>query len=141
MWEAILELEPDDADADPENPGAATMLIDLQRAFDKVQMIVVWNFGMYFEFPVFLLRHVGVGIFRTSSIVVFEGSVEGPVQAYTAMLPGGKFSVVLLRMESQDDMRAVLVVLKVYGMNEKLHRKWKKKRQKQQQLEGKCTNN
>ena len=39
----MLELEPHKADARPTNPEAATVLIDLHKAFGKVQLVVVWN--------------------------------------------------------------------------------------------------
>ena len=51
-----------------------------------------------------------VRVFRSSEMFVFEGSATAPMQTCRAILPGSKFSVVLLRMGMQDAMRAVFDV-------------------------------
>ena len=33
------------------------MLIGLQKAFEKAQLIAVWNRGIYFKFTVLMLTH------------------------------------------------------------------------------------
>ena len=50
VWEAMLELEPRDADAAPKEP-RVTMFIGLQKSTRNVQLIVV-----YFDLPVLVLR-------------------------------------------------------------------------------------
>ena len=54
FWEAVLELEPHQAGAGPTDPGAVTMLVDLQTTSKKVQLIVAWSWGGHL-FPVQLL--------------------------------------------------------------------------------------
>ena len=73
---------------------------------------------MCFKFPVLLLRML-CGCFAHQIIIVFEGSSAGPVQTYTAILPGSRLSVVSLRLVVQDAMRHVFDVypearIKVY---------------------------
>ena len=41
VWKALLELEPCEAETGPKKPGAVTMLIDLQKCFEPVQLTVV----------------------------------------------------------------------------------------------------
>ena len=43
VWKAMFELEPYEADAGPRNFGAVTVLIELQKTFEKKLLIVVWN--------------------------------------------------------------------------------------------------
>ena len=35
VWEAMLEMEPYEAEAGPRNPGAVAVLMDLKQAFEK----------------------------------------------------------------------------------------------------------
>ena len=52
----------------------------LQRVFQKVQLIVVWNWRMFFRFTVFLVPMLCY--FARQRRVVFEGSAAAPVQTY-----------------------------------------------------------
>ena len=65
----MLEFQPDEADAGPAHPGSVTML--------------VWNWRVYFEFPVLLLRMLCVFFLRTRQGWVFEGSASAPVQTHS----------------------------------------------------------
>ena len=56
VWEQIVELEPEEADAGPKNPGAATMLIHIQQTFEHVQLRVVWSWTNVLQILVFLLH-------------------------------------------------------------------------------------
>ena len=43
FWETVLEIEPYEAEAGPKVPRAVTMLMGLLKAFENIQLIVVWN--------------------------------------------------------------------------------------------------
>ena len=106
-WEVMSELEPFEAEEEPMDPGAVTLIIDLQKAHEKVQMMTeVWNVSMCFKFSVLLPRMLR-GYFAHQRGSVSEGSGATPVQTDTAILPGNKFSVVLLRLVMQDAAGAV----------------------------------
>ena len=95
VWEQMEELEPEEADAGPKNPGAATMLIHIQT---DVRTCTV-------ERSVDLVNVLQILIVAHQRIVVLEGSTAASVQPYTAKLPGNKFSVVM-----REPMKAVLKV-------------------------------
>ena len=43
VWEAMLKFAPYEAEGAPTDPGAVTLLSDLQHACEKVQLTAVWN--------------------------------------------------------------------------------------------------
>ena len=104
QWEQMVKLEPEEADAGPKNPGAATMLIHIQQTFEHVQLRVVWSWMSVLQILVFLLHTLCV-IVAHQRIVVLEGSIAASVQPYTAKLPWNKFSVVM-----REPMKAVFKV-------------------------------
>ena len=48
----MLALEPHAANAGPTNPRADTQRIDLQTAFEKVQLVVVWTWELCCQFRI-----------------------------------------------------------------------------------------
>ena len=62
-----------------------------------MQLIVVWQWRVYYNISVLLLHTLG-GHFAHQKRVAIEGSVVAPVQTFTARVPGGWFSVVWLRL-------------------------------------------
>ena len=58
VCEAMLDLELYEARAGPNSPGAVKLLIDLQTAFEKLQLVGIWNWSLYHQFPVLWLRNV-----------------------------------------------------------------------------------
>ena len=79
---------------------------------------------MCFKFTVLLLRMLR-GYVAHHRRVVVEGSAAAPLQTHTAILPGGKFNVVLLRLVMQDATRAVFNVrpevrIKIYVDDKKV---------------------
>ena len=55
-WAVMLEVEPLEAEADPKDPGAVIMLIDLQKGVRKSTADSSMEQGMWFKFPVQLSR-------------------------------------------------------------------------------------
>ena len=55
VWDSMLEQVLFESDVAPKDQGAVTMLIDLLKTLDKIQLTVLWNWSMYFNFPLFLL--------------------------------------------------------------------------------------
>ena len=66
---------------------------------------------MHIRFPVPLLRLL-YGYFSRQRRVFFEGSAAVPVQTYTTIMSGSKFSDVLRRVVMQNAMRAVTATSK-----------------------------
>ena len=62
------------------------MLCDLPKAFEKVQLIAVWNWTWYFAFKMLLLC-LRCGYFAHQRRVVFEGGAAAPVEAPHSNIP------------------------------------------------------
>ena len=84
VWEAMLELDTYEAEADPKDPGAVSMLIDLQKAFEKLLLVRSIGTGERRFNPQFCRCVCCMGISRNQRRVVFEGSAAAPVQTCTA---------------------------------------------------------
>ena len=79
----------------PKDRGAVTTLIDLQKAFEGVQLIVECQVaGATAVYSVRVILTLGLGD--------FEGSAAVPMQTYAAILPGSTFGLVLLRLVMQE---------------------------------------
>ena len=85
------------------------MLSGLQKAFGKVQLIVVWSWRMYLQVPVLLSRLLCLH-FAHQRRVVFEGSAAAPSAYVHSNIARSGFGVVLVRLVMQDAMRAVFDV-------------------------------
>ena len=83
------------------NPEAVTKLIDLEKAVEKVQLLEVWSWECASNSQ-FFCYECCADTLRITERVVVEGSAAAPLQTHTAVLPGSKFNVVLLRLVMQD---------------------------------------
>ena len=84
VWENMLEME------------SFKYREDLAKAFERVSPPVVWAWATHFSFPRKVLR-VLCGYFEHQRREQFEGYVAEPLQTITAILPGSKWSCLLLR--------------------------------------------
>lgn len=73
---------------------AATFVVDLAQALQRVQLNVVWPWARYFDLPQRILR-VLCGCFAHARRVLFENEVTDPMITVTAVLPGSEWSVLL----------------------------------------------
>ena len=114
MWEQMVELEPEEADAGPKNPGAATMLIHIQQTCEHVQLRVVWSWTSVLQILVFQL-HTLCGYFAHQRMVVLEGGTGASVQPYTATKAGEGTTTarkVCEELKKQMDMRSLKIVMR-----------------------------
>ena len=72
VWEILMEMERFDGKAKEEDQGAAALVLDLTKAFERVSLLVVWAWVMHFWFPRKILR-VLCGYFEHQRRVQFEG--------------------------------------------------------------------
>ena len=86
--------------------GAVGLVLDLAKAFERVSLPVVWAWATHLSFPKKILR-VLCGYFEHQRRAQFEGCVAEPLRTITAMLPGSKWSCLLLRIVLQDALREV----------------------------------
>ena len=87
MWEAMLKSENhNEAESGADGPAAVTSLIELQKAFEKVQPIVVRNWRVYFKITVLLLL-ILCGYFAHHRRALFEDS-SAKVHSKTARQHG-----------------------------------------------------
>ena len=86
--------------------GGGGLVLDLAKAFERVSLPVVWAWATHFSFPKKILR-VLCGYFEHQRRVHFEGSVPEALQTITAILPGSKWSCLLLRSVLQDALSEV----------------------------------
>ena len=81
--------------------------VDLAKAFQKVQLKVVWVWARHFGFPQRILR-VLCRYFQHQRKVIFQGCMADPLQTITAILSGSKWSGLLLRIVLQDALSEVV---------------------------------
>ena len=86
------------------------MVLDLAKAFERVNLPVVWALATHVNVSRKILR-VLCGYFEHQRRVQFEGCVAEPLQTITAILLGSKWSCLLLRIVLQD---ALSEVTKIY---------------------------
>ena len=92
--------------AGEEDQGAVALVLDLAKAFERVCLPVLWAWAMHFSFPREILR-VLCGYFEHQRRVQFERCVAEPLRTITAILPGSKWSCLLLRIVVQDALSEV----------------------------------
>ena len=94
--------------AKAEDRGAVALVSDLSKAFERVSLLVVWAWAWatHFCFPKKILR-VLCGYFEHQRCVQFEGCAAEPLTTITAILPGSKWSCLLLRNVLQDALSEV----------------------------------
>ena len=111
VWEILMEMDRFNGKAKEEDQGAfAALVLDLAKAFGRVSLPVVMAWATNFSFSREILR-VLCGYFEHQKRVQFEGCVAEPLQTITAILPGSKWSCLLLRIVLQD---ALGEVTKIY---------------------------
>ena len=86
--------------------GASTLVVDLAKADEKVQLIVVWSWAMHTGFPQRVLR-VFCGYFAHARRVMYENDVSDAMETMTAILRGCKGSVLLSRIVMQDAVSGI----------------------------------
>ena len=86
--------------------GAVALVLDMAKAFGRVSLPVVWARAAHFSFQRKILR-VLCGYLEHQRRVQFEGCVAKPLQTITAILPGSKWSCLLLRIVLQDALSEV----------------------------------
>ena len=84
----------------------AALVLDLAKALERVSIPVVWAWATHFSFARKILR-VLCGHFEQQRRVQLEGCVAEPLQTITAILPGSKWSCLLLRVVLQDALSEV----------------------------------
>ena len=110
MSDVLLEMERFNGRARAEQQGAVALVLDLAKAFERVSLPVVWAWARRFSFPRKILR-VLCDYFEQQRRVQFEGCAAEPLTTITAILPGSKWSCLLLRIVLQD---ALSEVTKIY---------------------------
>ena len=106
MSEVLLEMERFNGRARAEEQGAVALVLDLAKACERVSLPVVWAWVRRFSFPRKILR-VLCGHFEQQRRVQFEGCAAEPLTTITAILPGSKWSCLLLRIVLQDALSEV----------------------------------
>ena len=102
VWEILLmEMERFNGKAKEEDQGASALVLDMAEAFERCSLPVVWPCATHFSFPRKILR-VLCGYFEQQRRVQFEGCAAEPLTSITAILPGSKWSCLLLRIVLQD---------------------------------------
>ena len=89
--------------------GDVALVLDLGKAFERVSLLVVWAWATHPSFPRKILR-VLCGYSEHQWRVQFEGCVAEPLQTITAIMPGSKWSSMLLRIVLQDALSEVTEV-------------------------------
>ena len=110
VCEMLMEMERLNGKAKEEDQGAVALVLHLAKAFERVSFPVVWAWATHFSFPRKILR-VLCGYFEHQRRVQFEGCVAESLRTITAILPGSKWSCLLLRIVLQN---ALSEVTKVY---------------------------
>ena len=110
VWEIWMEMERLNGKAEAEEQGAVALVLDLAKAFERVSLLLVWAWPTYFSFPRKILR-VLCEYFEHQRRVQFGGCAAEPLTTITAILPGYKWSCLLLRTVLQD---ALSEVTKIY---------------------------
>ena len=101
VWEVLMEVERFNGRAKAEDRGAVALVLDLAEAFERVSLLVVWAWATHFGFPRKILR-VLCRYLKHQRRVQFEGCAAEPLTTITAILPGTKWSCLLLRIVLQD---------------------------------------
>ena len=87
--------------AKEEYQDALALVLYLAKAFERVSLPVVWARATHLSFPRKILR-VLCGYFEHQRRLQFEGCVAEPLRTIMAIVPGSKWSCLLLRIVLQD---------------------------------------
>ena len=105
-WDAtdgviLLKMERSTGKAKEEDKRAVALVLDLAKAFERVSLPVVWA-GRRTSASQGRSCECCAGTLKHQRRVQFEGCVAEPLQTITAILPGSKWSCLLLRSVLQD---------------------------------------
>ena len=89
VWEVLMEMKRFNGRAKADDQGAATLVLDLAKAFERVGLLVVWAWATHFCFPKKVLR-VLCGCLEHQRHVQFEGCAAEPLTTIAAILRGSK---------------------------------------------------
>ena len=103
-WEISMEMERFNGEAQEEDQGGIASVPDLAKASEGVSLPVVRAWATHF--PRKILR-VLCGCFEHQRRAQFEGCAAEPLTTITAILPGFKWSCLLLRRVLQDALSEV----------------------------------
>ena len=102
MWEILLEMERFHGQAKEEDQGALALVVDMAMTFERVSLPVVWAWATHFRLPRKMMR-VLCGYFEHQ-----RGECSSKyVRRNPAILPGSKWSCLLLRIVLQHALREV----------------------------------
>ena len=105
--ETLLEMERLKYLAGEKDQGAITLVLAVAEPLERVCVVVVWDWRRNSgKFCVFFFS----GYFGHQRRGQFEGCVAEPPQTITAILPGSKWSCLLLRVVLQDASSEVMKV-------------------------------
>eukprot|EP00973_Karenia_brevis_P044120 6113658-Karenia_brevis.AAC.1 len=97
VWETLVAYDADGDVNDQTSIATITVVMDLVKAFERVQLWQVWRWGMYYNFPPELLAMV-LTYFSYARRLQVMGSFTEQLQTWTAIVAGSKFSVAILRL-------------------------------------------
>ena len=106
VWEVLMEMERIYGKAKEEGQGAAALVLDLAKAFERFSLPVVWAWATHFSFPRKILR-VLCGYFEHQRRVQFGACAAELLTTITAILPGSKWNCMLLHIVLQDALSEV----------------------------------
>ena len=98
VWAMLLEMERCNGKAKEADQGALALVLDLANAFERVSLPVVWAWGNSLQLPKEDLA---------SAVRVLRAPEACTVTIITAILPGSKWSCLLLRSVLQNALNDV----------------------------------
>ena len=113
VWEVLTEVERLMGRARAEDQKAVALVLDLAKVFERVSLLVVWAWATHFSFPRKILRLL-CGNFEHQRRVQFERCVTEPLTTITAILPGSKWSCLLLRIVLQAALSEVKKKISIF---------------------------
>ena len=97
-WHQLVMSEGVDATCDdPSALAVTTVLLDLVKCSEKVQLMHVWRWGLYWGVPSGLLKLI-LQVFSFQRALVVEGSHSRLLHTINAIVPGSVFSCAVLHI-------------------------------------------
>ena len=81
----------------PESQAVATVLLDLVKCFEKVQLCHVWRWGMRWGFPPRVLRLM-LASYSLARTIAIDGCHSDCVTVISAIVPGSRFALAALHL-------------------------------------------
>ena len=104
-WDPLPERGSMDSRGGEDAHAAAILVVDLAKAFQKVQLMAVWQWVLWFKFPRVL--RVLCGYFVHQRRVRCERTFSERLSIVTAVFPRSKLSILLSSVVLQDTMTKV----------------------------------